>query len=492
MFRHPPPNGRRRVMGEIINGFSLEFNGSVRLEAREERLTSEAGAVVLREVDERLGLTRWLGGRLKDTRDERRITHSLRELVRTNLLLLAQGWRDNDDADALRKDAALRLAVSDSKSSVPLRGEEGGKEGLASQPTLSRLTAMLAREENRKVLHEALVWQTGRRLRAQQPKGQKLKQVTVDVDGLPVEVHGHQEGSEYNGHYAVRMYHPLVASIAETGDLLDVRLREGNVHSANGALEFIEQLLERVEKEVCEVAAVRFDAGFPEEKLLAKLEERGTPYVARVRNTSVLKREAVLQVLLHSGVPQGEPRTFLYEREYQAQGWSRARRVVLVVQERKGELFPNDFWLVTNWTKEQMPAEELLPHYRERGTAEGHFGELMDVLAPALSSAKRPKSQYRGHEPEQRCEPIDAFANNEVRLLLSALAYNLAHAARVLMEQATGEGWGLRRVRERVLKVAARVLLHSRRVVLVMGRESASLWRKLWSKLGTLSAAHVT
>ncbi|HYO59050.1 transposase, partial [Archangium sp.] len=76
-------------MGEIINGFSLEFNGSVRLEAREERLTSEAGAVVLREVDERLGLTRWLGGRLKDTRDERRITHSLRELVRTNLLLLA-------------------------------------------------------------------------------------------------------------------------------------------------------------------------------------------------------------------------------------------------------------------------------------------------------------------------------------------------------------------------------------------------------------------
>ncbi|HEX5753182.1 MAG TPA: transposase, partial [Archangium sp.] len=81
-------------------------------------------------------------------------------------------------------------------------------------------------------------------------------------------VHGHQEGSAYNRHYGVRMYHPLVASIAETGDLLDVRLREGNVHSASGAVEFISQLLERVEKEVCEVAAVRMDAGFPEEKLL--------------------------------------------------------------------------------------------------------------------------------------------------------------------------------------------------------------------------------
>lgn len=479
-------------MGESISDFKLEFNGSVKVEAREERLTAEAGAVVLREVDERMGLTRWLGEQLTDKRDERRITHSLKEWVRTDLLLLAQGWKDNDDADALRKDAVLRLAVSDSKSNVALREEEGGPEGLASQPTLSRLTAMLAREENREVLHQGLVWQTGRRLRAQQPKGQKLKQVTVDVDGLPVEVHGQQEGSAYNGHYGVRMYHPIVASIAETGDLLDVRLREGNVHSANGALEFIEELLARVEKEVCEVAAVRFDAGFPEEKLLGRLEERGTPYVARVRNTSILKQEAALPRFLNSGVPEGEPGTFLYEWEYQAQGWSRARRVVLVVQQTEGELFPNAFWLVTSWTAEQMPAEKLLAHYRERGTAEGHFGELMDVLAPALSSAKRPKSNYRGRAPVQRSVSIDAFANNEVRLLLSALAYNLVHAARVLMEQATGEGWGLRRVRERVLKVPARVLLHARRVVLVIGRESASLWQKLWSKLGVLSTAHVT
>ena len=409
-------------MGEILNEFALKFNGSVRLEAREERLTGEAGAVVLREVDERLGLTRWLGETLTDTREESRITHSLRELVRTHLLLLAQGWRDQDDADALRKDAALRLAVSDSKSTGPLKQEEGRPEGLASQPTLSRLTAMLAQEGNREVLRQALVGLTGRRLRASRPRGERLKQVTVDVDGLPVEVHGHQEGSAYNGHYAVRMYHPLVASMAETGDLLDVRLREGNVHSASGALEFISRLLERVEKEVCEVAAVRLDAGFPEEKLLWMLEERGTPYVASVRNTAQLKQEAASWRFLHSGVPQGQLGTFLYESQYQAQGWSRARRVVLVLVQREEELFPHAFWLVTSWTREQMPAEELLTHYRQRGTAEGHFGELMDVLAPALSSAKRPKSNYQGQPPVRRSVSIDAFANNEVRLLLNAQA----------------------------------------------------------------------
>ncbi|HEX5753884.1 MAG TPA: transposase [Archangium sp.] len=111
---------------------------------------------------------------------------------------------------------------------------------------------------------------------------------------------------------------------------------------------------------------------------------------------------------------------------------------------------------------------------------------------PALSSARRPKSNYQGHPPVRRSVSIDAFANNEVRLLLNALAYDLVHAARVLLEQATVEGRGLRRVRERVLKVAARVLLHARRVVLVIARESAGLWQKSWTKLGSLSTAHLT
>lgn len=479
-------------MGEIFPEFSLKFNGSLRLEARAERLTAEAGALLLREVDERLGLSQWLGERLLDTRDPSRITHPLKELVRTQLLLLGQGWRDQDDADMLRGDAALRLAVSDRKSTGPLKPIEGAPQGLASQPTLSRLGALLAYGTNRAQLREALVWFVGRRLRARTPSGRPLKQVTVDVDGLPVEVHGHQPGSAYNGHYQTRIYHPLVASIAETGDLLDAQLREGNVHSAKGALEFVEELLDRVEKYIAKVAAVRFDAAFPEEKLLKRLEQRGTHYVARCRNTAVLKREAAVARFVHSGVPKGEPGTFFREWEYQAQGWSRPRRVVLVVLQREGELFPDFFWLVTSWTKEQMPAEQLLEHYRQRGTAEGHFGELMDVLAPALSSVPRPKSRYRGQLPAQHSPSVDAFAHNEVRLILNALAYNLVHAARVLLEESTQEGWGLRRFRERVLKVAARVLVHARRVLLVLAWEAAGLWQKLWKKLGALSAAHVT
>ncbi len=473
-------------MGEDLTLFRAEFNGSLRIEARSERLTSEAGAVVLREVLERLGLTDWLVERLDDPRDPDLVTHPLAELLHTALLLLGQGWRDHDDADTLRGDAALRLAVSTRRGVSPLQAPAAGEArrpaGLASQPTRSRLGRALSAEANRAVLRAGLLEVAARRIRSSRG-GHRLRYLTIDVDSLPVEVHGHQPGSAYNGHYHARVYHPLVASVAETGDVLDVQLREGQAHTADGALGFIEPLLDRVARELCQVASVRIDAGFPEEAWLAALEHRGTPYVARIKNTAVLNRLAEPSLRRPVGRPPAEPRTWRSEQTYQAEPWSRARRVVLVVQERPGELFLHHFWLLTNWSPEQMSGEALLDLYRDRGTAEGYFGELMRVLDPALASSPRPKTHYQGHAPRQRTEPGDAFAQNEVRLLLNALAYNLVHAVRVLVERATGEGWSLRRVRERVLRVAARVLLHGRRVVLVLGDGAAALWTALWARV---------
>jgi len=318
-----------------------------------------------------------------------------------------------------------------------------------------------------------------------------MRYLTVDVDSLPVEVHGHQPGSEHNGHYHLRIYHPLVASCAETGDLLDLRLREGNVHTADGALSFIDALLDRVEEKLCQVAAVRIDAGFPEENLLAALEARNTPYVARVKNNQVLDRMAEPYLRRPVGRPPQELRTWLYEMTYRAESWSRDRRVVLVVLERANELFLHHFWIITNWAADQKSGVELLEHYRQRGTAEGHMGELMNVLRPALSSAPRPKTHYRDKVPTNRTPSyaMDAFAHNEVILLINALAYNVAHVVRTMAETATHEGWSLQRVRERILRVACRVLVHGRRVVLVINDVAASLWSTLWSRLRLLRPA---
>lgn len=486
-------------MGENLTLFATEFNRSIVVEARPERLSSEAGAIIVREVIERLGITGWLAERLTDPRRPDLITHPLSELLNTMLLLLAQGWRDQDDADALRDDAVMRLAVSKRrgisaletrprKEGEPLDKNPAAPDGLASQPTLSRLVAMLSTDENRPLVREALLEMAARRIGAGRG-GHRTRYLTIDIDSLPIEVHGHQPGSQYNGHYHARIFHPLVASVAETGDLLDVQLRKGAVHTANGALEFVLPLLDRVEARLCQVAAVRIDAGFPEENLLGGLEARRTPYVARVRNNAVLDRLAEPYLKRPPGRPPTEPRTWFHELTYRAGSWSRERRVILVVQERPGELFLHYFWLITNWTVDQMSGEALLEHYRERGSAEGHMGELMDVFDPALSSSPRPKSTYGGRRIETRAPPCDSFAHNETILLLNALAYNVAHTARVLLEAATDEGWSLRRMRERVLRVATRVLVHGRRAVLVIGEASASLWRALWSRLRLLRLA---
>jgi hypothetical protein len=462
--------------------FRPTFNRSIRIETRQERLTTDPGAVLLREIMERLGIVGWLANRITDPRRPELVVHPTRKLLRTAILLLAQGWRDQDDADLLRHDPALCLAVSCRKGTSPLSSAPG--RGLPSQPTLSRCVRWLATPGNRRSLREALVECARRRVLAQ-GRG-RLQRITLDVDSLPVEVHGAQPGSQYHGYYKTRIYHPIVALAAETGDSLDIKLREGAAHTAAGALQFILELVDRVKGSLCEVAAVRLDAGFPDEGLLCGLEARGIPYVARIRNNSVLDRMAWPYLKRPPGRPPREPRTWLYEMSYQARSWSRPRRAVLVVQERPGELFLHHFWLITSWTQDQMHAEALLEHYRQRGTAEGYLGELMNVLRPALSSSPRPKRHYRGREPRERYPSGDAFSQNEVRLLLAGLAYNLIHAARVLLEQATRRGWSLEGLRERVLRVAARVVVHGRRVTMVVSRWAAWWWRALWGKLVAL------
>ena len=258
-------------MGETLQPVTPRFNRSLQVESRPDRLTGEPGAVLLREVLEASGIVEWMTGRLVDPRRQEDVTHDLASLLRTTVLLAAQGWRDHDDADALRHDPAMRLASSSSAGLTPLVVEKG----LASQPTLSRVLELAARG-----------------LRALNG-GRRLPRVTLDVDSLPVEVHGHQPKAEWNGHYHARIYHPLVTSIAETGDMLDARLRPGNVGTADGALDVILDVVDRAQAaELCKVAMVRMDAGFPSAGLLAGLDARGIDFVARLRANPVLDRMA--------------------------------------------------------------------------------------------------------------------------------------------------------------------------------------------------------
>ena len=473
-------------MGETLPIFSTTFNRCVQVEARADHLSADSGALLLREIMERTGIVEWMTGRLVDPRDPNTITYPLADLLRTNLLLLGQGWRDQDDADRLRDDPSFRVANDSRRGTACLEQDRV----LPSQPTMSRLLDALSGDTNQEVVREAVSELALRRLWMSN-KRRRRKRLMIDVDGLPVQVHGQQPGSEYHGYYQQRMYHALVASCAESGDLIDGTLRPGAAGSADGALPFIQTVVERCRQRVCESVLVRIDAGFPDGETLKGLEAQSIDYVARIRNNAVLDRMAQPYLRRPPGRPPREGRAWCHELRYQADRWEHARRVVLVVVERPGELFVDHFWLITNLRADRYSGARLLGLYRMRGKAEGHMGELMDVLAPALSSVRRPKSHYRGRrlEADRRPQESGVRAHNETLFLLNLLAYEVLHAGRCVMQRATGTGWSLRRLRERVLRVASRVVRHGRRLTFVIAQHAAADWMRLWGKLAALDWA---
>jgi hypothetical protein len=450
--------------------FPLEFNRSIRVEARGDRLSSDSGVLLLRELMERLGYTQRFAQHLSDPRAPERITHPFVELVRTAVLLLAQGWSDQNDVTRLREDPALRLAVSGRRGQRPLRPAAGREpEGLCSQATLSRLMQDLGLESNLSGLGAVLLWSGEPRT------GGRRREATLDLDSLPLEVFGHQPGAEWNGHYGMCCYHPLVVR-SDAGVFLGAKLRPGNVHTADGGLAFVLPVLRRA-RAWAERVWLRIDAGFPEPKLLATLEKEGFLYVARLKSNAALERLAA--PYLASPVP-GEAGVRTQELLYRAGSWAHARRVVLVMVERadeQGELFTDHFFLLSNASVAETGAEALLAHYRQRGTAEKDFGDWKQALDLALSSTPRPKAHYRGRPVEAPYAEPDSFAANEARLLLSLVAANLLHAGAELLQHEGTALMSRERFRQLLLKSAGRVLSGGRRIRFLIDSTRAALWR---------------
>ena len=462
----------------------FSYNRSILVEGRENRLTADAGVLLLRELDERLGLTESLAQDLADPRSPILVVHPLVELLRSRLYALAQGHKDQDDLDRLRNDPAFRLAVSKRRSTSPLKEPEGLEpDGLGSQPTQSRLIANLTTPANLAVLSLALFGWARRDIRA--TRRTRARRRVLDVDSLPIEAHGAQPGSARNGHYHMRCFHPIAVFDHESGHCLGGKLRPGNVSSADGVVEFLFPILDRVkEEDLAQYVDLRGDAGFPTEPLLAPLEARGYHYAFRLSSNAVLERLAQPYLKRPPGRPPSEPRVWTHELSYRVTNgknvWSRERRVVLVVLEKPGELFLDHFFLVTNWTAQERTGAQVLDFYRQRGTMEGYLGELKSVLQPALSSTNRPKTHIGGKPLKSWYLPRDAEAANEATFLLYLLAYNLLNATRrVANRSLADEGpWSLDRARTWLLSVPARVTLHSRYVIFQINDAVSALWHR--------------
>jgi len=499
-------------MGESVsrakNGVEhgcLQFNRSCKIGEVDMQLSSESGALLHRELDEALELVPTLAAHLSDPRHPKLTKYSLMELLRVRLYLIMQGWPDQDDADKLRLDAALRIAVSDRAGDFPLRDPTDAKNTLASQPTFSRLNRILSAPENLQGLKDgALSWA----FKIIDQLGPKKKRLTLDLDSKFFETYGNQGGTSANAHYHGRGYHPLIAYLAETGSFLSAQLRPGASWTADGAEAFVRDLIREIRAAELDIA-LRADAGFAGDQILRFLEKTTDPcgqeapvkYCMRLKNNRRLDELASNYLRRPPGRPPEQPRTWIVEETYRANNWEKPRRVVIVIQEN-GTLFCDHFFLVTNFSEAEVDGETLWEFYRGRGQMEGDLGQLSSTLNPSLSSSERERiADKKGRtEVEQAAYDERDRRCNEASLLLHLLAFNMmAIECRIMNRIApqpevrqTGHvpkenferkvctwGWSIMRLREQVLKVAARFSRSSRNILIKLSKATAGLWMDL-------------
>jgi hypothetical protein len=451
--------------------FEPSFNRALKVQSRDDRLSSDAGALLLREADHKLGLVESLVAGLRDPRDPQKIRYTQIELLRERLYALALGYGAEDDLDLLAHDPIVKAAVWDRP------GDHGVDERLASQPTTSRLLDVLAWKDNLERLRGSLSDWTHRHLRAA-GGDQGVLHGTLDVDAFPVPVHGSQLGGAFNGYYKEKVYCPLVASFSPDGDYDAPRLGQGFVHAmlrpgdagpAENALRFILSAVKKCAK-FARVLDVRMDAAFTIGKVMDPLKARGIRFVGRLKTNPVLERLAAPHVKRPPGRPPAEGYEYTVELGWhQAKEWTYPQRLVLVVVDQPDpktgqlEFFPRYFFLVTTWSKDEKDGDALLAHYRRRGTFEDRFSEYNEAVGAHLSSR--------------------TFQENEASLLLYLQAMNLASMLRVEMERATGNGWDLARLQRSVLHAGARVVKTAHRLVVYLAAAVAPLWRLLTSRI---------
>ena len=234
------------------------FNKSIKVtEHHSEKLTSDAGVILLRSLFMLTGLTARLAAVLTDSRIPGRITHRFDELLQSVLLLLAQGRMRQRDIRRLRHEAAMHPVAS---MKAGMGGLKDGKP-LASQPTKFRLLRRLGTKKNLARLSDFVTTFAMERL-LHARGGKRYDTLVMDIDGLPVDAHARQQGSAYNGHYKRNIFLPLIASCAETGDMRLATLRRGKAHVLNDCYDFIKKITIRLRTDVARKVIVRLDAAF--------------------------------------------------------------------------------------------------------------------------------------------------------------------------------------------------------------------------------------
>lgn len=392
------------------------------------RLTSDAGLLLLREVDRRLGLIDAISACLPDPRDPRYIVHEQRELLAQRIFGLAAGYEDLNDHQTLRDDPALQAAAG------RLPDEDAP---LASPATLCRLEQRVNRRalvRMSQLLVEIFL----------QSFDAPPEEIILDLDATDDPLHGQQEGRFYHGYYQCYCFLPLYVFCG--GHLLCALLRPANIDPAKHSGVIVKLLADRIRREWPDVRIiVRGDSGFCRWRMMRWCENHQVDYVFGIGRNKVLERRiAPLMEQAEAAFAQsGEKQRLFGETAYQAATWDRPRRVIMKAERlRQG---PNRRFVVTSLAA--PPQSVYDDGYTPRGDMENRIKEQQLMLFAGRTSC---------HD----------FLANQFRLLLSSFAYVLLHHLRTehLTETDLAPAQ-VDRLRLTLLKIAARVRVTARRVV---------------------------
>jgi hypothetical protein len=410
----------------------------------EEHGSSDGGAVLLRAIDQRLGLTERLAGCLRDRRDPSKINHEIEELLSQRVFGIACGYPDGNDAARLSGDPVHKLLVGRD----PIDGD-----ALASQPTLSRFENSVGRRELYRIgeaLADVVIERHRKRLRG------RARCITIDLDPTEDPTHGEQQLSFFNGYYDSWCYLPVVGFLTFNDEpeqyLFTAVLRPGNAPDKRGAIAILERILLRLRLAFPRARfCVRLDAGFAGAEIFSFLDAQGdVDYVVAMPKNAVLLRriKKPMRKARRLSRESGETAHVYGECRYAAKKWRNKRRVIVkaeVVRHPGRDPKENPRFVVTNLAQTPKWIYERI--YCERGDAENRIKELHHGLEIDRTSCS-------------------SFWANQLRVLLTAAAYVLFQELRLRAARTSCARAQVQTLRERLIKIGARVVESVRRVVL--------------------------
>jgi Transposase DDE domain group 1 len=423
------PKRQVNPMGDGQKGeLRVDFDRRVKLTFLGSKVTSDAGLLAYRELDAVLGLTDMAADSLCDSRVGRNKQHQLAPLLRQSIYGRLAGYEDVNDAERLRIDPAMRHVVG-GRASQP-------EKQAASMSEVGRFeTEMLSERRNLTALTDLSGEWIGRVHQRKPPK-----RLILDMDSSVSETYGQQEGSAYNGHFECMCYHPLFL-FNQDGDLERAMLRRGNHASAKFWRRVLVPVVARY-RHLDIPKLFRGDAAFARPALYRLLENEGYQYAIRIPANDVLEGEIAHLLTRPVGRPPQKPIVLYAGFLYRAASWQPYRRVVAKVEWHAGELYPRVGFIVTNIWK---APEDVVRFYNGRGTAEQWIKEGKNAVKWTKLSCGR-------------------FKDNQTRLQLFALAYNLANFLRRLALPPGIKHWSLTTLREKLVKIGAKVVRHAKYV----------------------------